>query len=128
MDKEEINALSNKIIGCGIEVHKNLGPGLLESAYAQCLAHELNLNEIKFEKELSIPVDYKGIDVDCSYKADFVVDDEIILELKSVERILPIHQAQLLTYLKITDKKLGLLINFNVELLKDGITRIVNNL
>ena len=119
MNRNELNLLSKKIIGCLIEVHKYLGPRLLESAYQKCLAYEFDLNAIKFEKEISIPLSYKGKQIDCSYKLDFLVEDEIIIELKSVENILPIHKAQLLTYLKITNKKLGLLINFS-----EGSTRL----
>ncbi len=109
-------------------MHKNLGPGLLESTYSQCLAYELCTSGINFKLEYPIPVKYKNINIDCSYRADFIVEDEIIVEIKSVKELLPIHKAQLLTYLKISDKRLGLLINFNVKLLKKGLKRIVNKL
>ena len=108
-----------------IEVHRGLGPGLLESVYQQCLAYEFSKQNLKFTTEHSIPVDYKGVRMDCAFRADFIVEDSIILELKTVDRILPIHEAQLLTYLKITGKKLGLLINFNQKLLRHGIRRII---
>ncbi len=122
---EEINELSNKIIGLALDVHKNLGPGLLESAYKQCLAYELSTAKIPFELEKSIPVQYKNVSIDCAFRADFIVDGKIILELKAVEKLLPIHEAQLLTYLKITGIKLGLLFNFNVQLLRNGIKRLI---
>jgi GxxExxY protein len=122
---EELNRLSDKIIGLAIEVHRGLGPGLLESVYQQCLAYEFSKQNLRFTTEQSIPVDYKGIRMDCAFRADFIVEDSIILELKTVDRILPIHEAQLLTYLKITGKKLGLLINFNQKLLRHGIRRII---
>jgi len=128
MNKSKIDIFSNKIIGCAMEVHKNLGPGLLESTYSQCLAYELNMSGINFKLEYPIPVKYKTVNIDCSYRADFMVENEIIVEIKSVKELLPIHEAQLLTYLKISDKKLGLLINFNVKLLKKGLKRIVNKL
>ena len=127
MNREKLNLLSEKIIGCAIEVHKLLGPGLLESAYQECIGYEFDLNRMKYKKEYAIPLFYKGKQIDCSYRIDYLVENEIIVELKSVEQILPIHKAQLLTYLKITDKRLGLLINFNVNLLSKGIVRVVNN-
>ena len=127
MNREKLNLLSKKIIGCAIEVHKLLGPGLLESAYQVCIGYEFDLNRMKYKKEYAIPLFYKGKQIDCSYRIDYLVENEIIVELKSVEQILPIHKAQLLTYLKITDKRLGLLINFNVNLLSKGIVRVVNN-
>ncbi len=117
--------LSNKVIGCAIEVHRQLGPGLLESAYQQCLAHEMAINEIKFEIEKSIPVEYKGTRLDCGYRIDFLVENKLIIEIKAVENILGIHQAQLLTFMKLANITVGLLINFNTELLKDGLHRFV---
>ncbi len=120
--------LSNKIIGAAIEVHKRIGPGLLESAYEECLCYELNKLNLKFERQKSLPVNYKGILLDCVYRLDLVVEKKVIIELKSVNQIELIHEAQLLTYLKLTGLKLGLLINFNSILLKDGIKRIVNQL
>ena len=123
--KKEFSELSNKVLGCAIEVHKVLGPGLLESAYQICLVHELKLNNINFETELSLPVIYKGIKLDCGYRIDFFIDKTVILELKSVDNILGIHEAQLLTYMKLMNVKQGLLINFNVKLLKNGIKSFV---
>ena len=108
-----------------IEVHRNLGPGLLESVYQQCLAYELSKANIKFEMEKAIPIKYKKVNIDCAFRADFIVDNKIILELKTVEEIIPIHEAQLLTYLKLTEIKLGVILNFKVKLLKDGIKRMV---
>lgn len=125
MEMNDINALSNKILGFAIEVHRNLGPGLLENAYQQCLAFELSNANINFELEKPIPVKYKNNTIDCAFRADFIVENNIILELKTVERIHPIHEAQLLTYLKLTNIKLGLIINFNEMLLKNGIKRII---
>jgi GxxExxY protein len=127
MKIEDLNKITEKIIGCGIEVHKKLGPGLLESVYQQCLAYELKLNNIAFETEVQIPVYYKGMFMDQGFRADFVVEQEIIVEIKAVEYVLPIHEAQVLTYLKLTGKKLGLILNYNVPLLKDGITRLISN-
>ncbi len=123
--KREFSGLSNRVIGCTIEVHRVLGPGLLESTYQQCLAHELALNNIAFTLEKPLPVEYKGIRLDCGYRIDILVEDEIILELKSVDEILGIHEAQLLTYMKLAGIKHGLLINFNVELLKEGLRSFV---
>jgi GxxExxY protein len=124
----DINQLSSKIIGAAIEVHKTLGPGLLESTYEKCLCYELNLRGIPFTNQVSLPVVYKGKQLDCRYQMDLVVENTIILELKSCEKVEPIHQAQLLTYLKLSGLNLGLLLNFNVPVMRDGITRIVNNL
>jgi GxxExxY protein len=117
----QFSALSNRIIGCAIEVHRHLGPGLLESTYQQCLAHELRINGIELEIEHTLPVVYKDIRLDCGYRIDLLIENEIILELKSVEKIAPIHEAQLLSYLKLANKKQGFLINFNVVRLKDGL-------
>ena len=122
---EEINKLSNKISGCAIEVHKNLGPGLLESVYQQCLDYELSKTQIDFVLEQQIPVKHKEVNIDCGFRADIIVENSIVLELKAVEKLLPIHDAQLMTYLKITGIKLGLIMNFNVRLLKDGIKRLI---
>jgi GxxExxY protein len=113
------------IIGAAIEVHRQLGPGLLESAYEQCLCHELHLRGMPFECQVDLPVSYKGLQLDCGYKIDLVVGNEVIVELKSVERILPVHEAQLLTYMKLSGKRVGLLINFNSSLLTQGIIRRV---
>jgi len=125
--KEE-DRLSKDIIGLAIDVHKCLGPGLLESAYEQCLCHELRLRGIQFERQKALPVTYKGIKLDCGYCMDVVVGGLVVVELKSVDRIEAIHEAQLLTYLRLSKMKLGILINFNVPVLKNGIKRIVNNL
>ena len=122
----DINKLSNKIIGAAIEVHKGLGPGLLESAYEECLCYELNMREISYDRQLSLPVQYKEKILDCGYKIDVLIEKSIILELKAVDKIEAIHKAQLLTYLKLSDIHLGLLLNFNVPIMKDGIVRIVN--
>jgi GxxExxY protein len=121
----EFDKLSNRVIGCAIEVHRILGPGLLESTYEQCLAHELNLNGIQFKLQHTLPVEYKGVLLDCGYRLDLFVEDELILELKSVEKLKRIHEAQLLTYMKLTRIQTGLLINFNVSRLKAGIRRFV---
>jgi GxxExxY protein len=124
----DINELSNRIIGAAIEVHKTLGPGLLESIYEECLGHELSLRGISFERQKPLIVTYKGKTLDCGYRLDLVVEKQIIIELKSCESIEPIHRAQLLTYLKLSDLRLGLLLNFNVPMMRDGIVRIVNAL
>ena len=124
----DINELSSRIIGAAIEVHKALGPGLLESAYAECICYELSIGGLSLERQKPLAVQYKGINLDCGYRLDVVVEDAIILELKSCEKIEPIHKAQLLTYLKLSGFKLGLLLNFNVTLMREGIVRIVNKL
>ena len=124
----DINELSSKMIGAAIEVHKTLGPGLLESAYEECLCYEFGLRRLSNERQKPLPVIYKRKELDCGYRLDIVVENLIILELKSCERIEPIHHAQLLTYLKLSGLKLGLLLNFNVALMKDGIVRVVNEL
>ena len=121
----EFDDLSNRVIGCAIEVHRELGPGLLESTYEQCLAHELKLNGIGYRLQIPQPVEYKGTRLDCGYRIDILVEDAIILELKSVEEIKGIHEAQLLTYMKLAGARIGLLINFNVTKLKNGIMRFV---
>lgn len=120
------NEISGKIIGAAIEVHKKLGPGLLESAYEECLCRELHLRGIEFERQVPLPLNYKGIDLDCSYRIDLLVEDKVIVELKSIEGLEPIHEAQMLTYLKLRNAWLGLIINFNVMMLKDGVRRLVN--
>jgi len=122
----EFDELSNRVIGCAIEVHRALGPGLLESAYERCLAHELAAAGIEFETQKMVPVTYKGLELECGYRADMVVAGQILVELKSVEAVTPVHEAQVLTYLRLANLPVGLLINFNVELLKDGIRRFVN--
>jgi len=117
--------LTEKIIGAAIEVHKELGPGLLESAYKACLAQELALRGVAFECEKPMPVEYKGLKLDIGYRLDVLVDDRVILELKAVEQLTPLHEAQLLTYLRLSGVRVGLLINFNVPVLKDGLVRRV---
>jgi len=119
------NELTGKVIGCAIEVHRNLGPGLLESTYERCLSFELLSNNIRHEVQRELPVDYKGIKLDCRYRVDLMVEGKLIVEIKSVEKIIPIHEAQILTYMKLADISVGLLINFNVTRLKDGIKRFV---
>jgi GxxExxY protein len=126
--KTDLNHLSSRIIGAAIEVHKTLGPGLLESTYEECLCHELNLQKIKYERQVNLPVTYKAKNLDCGYRIDVMVERAVIIELKMVDSIAPIHKAQLLTYLKLSNLNLGLLLNFNVPIMKDGIFRIVNNL
>ena len=119
----EKDPLTGKVIGCALEVHRSLGPGLLESSYQQCLAHELRLNEISFKLECPVPVEYKGVRLDCGYRIDILVEDELIIELKAIDKIQGIHKAQILTYMRLAQIETGLLINFNVERLKDGIQR-----
>lgn len=113
------------IIGAAIEVHRQLGAGLLESTYEECLCHELHLRGIRFMRQLELPVSYKGLKLACGYRIDLLVEDTVVVELKAVEQLLPVHEAQLLTYLHLANKPVGLLINFNVPLLKDGIRRRV---
>lgn len=121
----EFDALSNRVIGCAIEVHRVLGPGLLESTYRQCLLHELKCSNIACLSEHPVPVDYKGARLDCGYRVDLLVEGQLIVELKSVEHVLPIHEAQLLTYMKLAGIPIGLLVNFNVTQLRHGIKRYV---
>lgn len=117
--------LSGAILGAAIEVHRELGPGLLESTYEECLCYEFSVRGIAFQRQLELPVCYKSLRLESGYRIDILVADKIVLELKSVERLLPIHHAQLITYLKLSGRKLGLLMNFNVSFMKDGIKRIV---
>lgn len=121
----EYENLTKKIIGCAIEVHKELGPGLLESAYEECLAYELDKVGLKVERQKPVPVVYKEIKLECGYRIDILVEDKIVLELKTVDEFNPVHEAQILTYLKFAQKKVGLLINFNVLRLKEGIKRYI---
>ncbi len=121
------NELTERIIGAAIEVHRHLGPGLLESAYEECLCHELHLNGLRFQRQVSLPVSYKGLRLDCAYRLDLLVEDLVIVEIKAIDELAPIHQAQLLTYLKATGKEVGLLLNFNVPVLKEGIKRVISN-
>ena len=118
------DALSESVIGAAIEVHRIIGPGLLESAYAECLSQELRLRDIAFEREVEVPVIYKGRRLECGYRIDFMVNDRLVVEIKAVDRLLPVHEAQLLTYLKLMAKPTGLLLNFNAAVLKDGIKRM----
>ena len=120
-----VNEITETIIGAAIEVHRTIGPGLLESAYVQCLRYELALRKIPFQFELPLPVQYKGLKLDCGYRLDLVVANAVVVEVKAVDRTIPIHEAQLLTYLRMSGCKVGLLINFNVPLLRDGIVRRV---
>jgi len=122
----QTDLIAETVIGAAIEVHRALGPGLLESAYEECLCHELTLRGLRFERQVLLPMSYKGVSLDCGYRLDIVVEDSIILELKSVERLEGIHIAQLLTYLKLSGLRVGYLINFNVGMLKNGIKRVVN--
>ncbi len=119
----EINQITEKIIGCAIEVHKHLGPGLLESAYEECLHYELINSGLNVKKQLALPLVYKEIKLDAGYRIDLLVENNVIVEIKSVEAIVEIHKAQLMTYMKLANKKVGLLMNFNVTRLKDGIVR-----
>jgi GxxExxY protein len=121
----EINKITQNIIGCAIEVHKSLGPGLLESAYEECLAFELNKAGLSIKRQLPTPVVYKDVKLDCGYRIDILVENTVVIELKVVDEFNPVHQAQMLTYMKFSKMKVGLLINFNVTVLKNGIRRFV---
>jgi GxxExxY protein len=125
MDKFLYKELTETIIGLSIDVHKELGPGLLENTYKQCLAYELEKSNINFQLEVNCPIIYKGVQISCGFRIDLLIENKIVIELKSVEKIIPLHEAQLLTYLKLTNKELGLIINFNEVYLKDGIRRLV---
>ena len=118
------NELSGQVIGACIEVHRHLGPGLLESAYEHCLAQELALRGFRTRRQIPIPVRYKGIDLDCGYRLDLVVEDQLVLEVKAVEHLLPVHEAQVITYLKLTQLPVGLLVNFHVSVLRQGLRRL----
>ena len=122
------NELSKIIVNCFFKVHTNLGPGLLESAYEECLCHELMKTDLKVERQKALPLVYQTITLDIGYRVDFMIENKIIIEVKAVESLHDVHKAQVITYLKLSDCKLGLLVNFNVALIKDGIKRIVNNL
>lgn len=122
----EINDITEKIIGCAIKVHSELGPGLLESAYQECLFYELSNQGLHVEKEKPLPLVYKEVNLECGYRIDLLVENKVIIELKSVEHLTDVHTAQVLTYLKLSNRKIGLLINFNVYRLKDGIKRLIN--
>ena len=123
----DLNGVTEQIIGAAIEVHRAIGPGLLESAYEECLAHEFGLRGLRFERQVALPVVYKGVKLDCGYRLDFLVENAVVLELKAVDSLLPIHEAQLLTYLRLGGWCLGLLINFNVPVLRKGIKRLAHN-
>ena len=123
MQGEDEDPITRHVIGCAIEVHRALGPGLLESAYEQCMAHEMTLQGLEFRLQVSTPVEYKGLRLDCAYKADVVVQDSVIVEIKSVDMLSALHEAQLLTHLRMAHVRTGLLINFNVRRLVDGVRR-----
>ena len=123
---QNINSITQKIIGSAITIHKELGPGLLESSYEACLAYELAQLNLKFERQKGLPISYRGVKLDCGYRIDFIVEDRVIIELKAVEKLEPIHEAQILSYLKLSHCEIGLLINFNVKLIKHGIRRFAN--
>jgi GxxExxY protein len=120
------NEITEAVIGAAIEVHRHLGPGLLESAHEECMCHELSLSGLRFERQVHLPIDYKGLRLDCAYRLDLLVEGGIVVEIKAIDALLPIHKAQLLTYLRASGKHVGLLINFNVAVLKSGLKRIVN--
>ena len=124
-DREHKDPRTSRIIAAALEVHRALGPGLLESAYEECLCHEFYLRGIEFERQLAFPVTFKGLRLDCGYRIDFLVEDTVVVELKAIEKLLPVHHAQLLTYMKVARKCVGLLMNFNVPLLTRGIVRKV---
>src|SRR5580698_8454565 len=125
-ERERLDSITRRIIGAAIEVHRRLGPGLLESAYEACLTYELQQAGIQVERQKPLPVIYREVKLDCGYRIDLVVEDEIIVEIKAVEKLLPIHEAQLLSYLRLAKKKVGLLMNFHVPVIKNGVKRIVN--
>jgi GxxExxY protein len=125
-EAQRINRLTEKVIGACIDVHRVLGPGLLESAYEECVCYELSQARISFERQVPLPVVYKDVNLDCGYRMDIVVEDLVVLEIKAVERVIPVHEAQLLSYLKLAKKPIGLLLNFHVPLMKNGITRLRN--
>jgi GxxExxY protein len=128
VETADLNTLSNRVIGAGIEVHRALGPGLLERVYSDCLFIELDEQGLRLEREVAIPVSYKNRRLESVYRLDLLVEGELIVEVKALESLLPIHSAQLLTYLKLTGRRLGLLMNFNVEVFRHGIKRVVNGL
>ena len=122
------NEISSRIIGCAIDIHKSLGPGLLESAYQECLYYKLQKEGLRVEKEKAMPLIYEEVHLDCGYRIDLLVENKVVIELKSVEALTDVHMAQTLTYMKLGEYKLGLLMNFNVNLLKNGVKRVVNKL
>jgi GxxExxY protein len=125
--RDELNEISGKVIDAAIKVHSALGPGMLEGAYEICLVHELVRSGFRIESQVTLPIVYEGIKLDAGYRIDLIVEDSVICELKAIERLMPVHEAQLLSYLRMSDRRLGLLINFNVRLLRDGVRRVVNN-
>ncbi len=126
MTKEQYNKLSKQILDASLTVHKEMGPGLLESVYESCLLQELSLRNIEVKSQVFLPLHYKGVELNKDFRIDILVENEIIIELKAVDTILPVHEAQIISYLKLADKKLGFLINFNVPLIKDGFRRFIN--
>ena len=124
-EAQRLNRLTGLIIGCCIEVHRALGPGLLESVYEECLSFEMSEKGLKFERQKEVPIVYKGVRLNSGYRIDLLVEEKVIIELKSVDRILPVHKAQILSYMKLINSEIGLLINFNVPVLKNGIDRFV---
>jgi GxxExxY protein len=120
------NAVTDQVIGAAIEVHKQLGPGLMESAYEECLCYELSQRGVKFERQVHLPIAYKGLKLDCGYRMDLVVENLVVVEIKAIDELLPIHSAQVLTYLRSSGKRIGLLLNFNVTVLKQGLRRLAN--
>jgi GxxExxY protein len=125
-EAERLDSVTEKVIGSAIAVHRAIGPGLLESAYEECLCYELSQLGLKFERQVPLPVVYKDVKLDCGYRMDIVVQDDVVIEVKAVEKIIPIHEAQLLSYLKLGNRKVGLLMNFHASVLKNGLKRIVN--
>lgn len=121
----ELNEISREVIGAAIEVHKALGPGLLESAYEECVSYELKKKGVSLERQVPVPVVYKEVTLECGYRIDLLVENQVVVELKCVEALMPVHEAQILTYMRFASKPLGLLINFNVKRLKDGLRRFV---
>ena len=128
MNQEELNRISGQVIDSAIEVHSHLGPGLLESAYQACLTQELRTRGLAVRCQLHLPLLYKGMRLDLGYRLDMLIDEAVVVETKSVEKLLPVHEAQLLSYLKLSNKRLGLILNFKTALMKDGIKRMVNRL
>jgi GxxExxY protein len=125
--EDRLNYLSHLVIGCAIEVHKELGPGLLESAYEECLAYELEKASLRFERQKAVRLKYKMLELDCGYRLDFLIEDQLVVEIKSVSELIPIFDAQILTYLKLSNLPLGLLMNFNAPILKNGLKRFVRS-
>jgi GxxExxY protein len=121
----ERDPVTDRVIGLAIEVHRQLGPGLLESAYEECLCYEMQVQGISYLRQVPLPIQYKGVRLECGYRMDVVVDGKLVIEIKSVDKLLPLHEAQLLTYLKLSGIRTGLLLNFNAMLLRDGIRRMV---